>query len=80
MPKPLTRIFAQRVREAALAKGYSINRLADFAGLSRGFVSEMLREQKVPSLDTVERIAAALDVEPWRLLRDERPPGTKTGG
>ena len=76
---PLTRIFADRVREAALAKGYSINRLADFAGLSRGFVSEMLRGQKVPSLDTVERIAAALDVEAWRLLRDEKAAQATTG-
>jgi transcriptional regulator with XRE-family HTH domain len=77
---PLTRIFADRVREAAAAKGLSINRLADFAGLSRGFVSEMLRGQKVPSLETVERIASALEVEPWRLLRDEKPPRAKPGG
>ena len=73
MPLPLTRIFALRVREAARAKGLSVNKLADFSGRSRGFVSEVLRGVKAPTLDTVEAIAAALDVEPWTLLRHDEP-------
>lgn len=44
------------------------------------FVSEVLRAQNVPSLETVERIASALEVEPWRLLRDEKSGRAKTSG
>ena len=73
MSSSLTRIFALRVREAARAKGFSVNKLADFSGRSRGFVSEVLRGVKAPTLDTVEAIAAALDVEPWTLLRQDEP-------
>jgi transcriptional regulator with XRE-family HTH domain len=79
LPASLTRIFAARVREVAAAKGLSINKLADFSGLSRGFVSEVLRGAKVPSLVTVEQLAAALDVEPWELLRDERSTARTAG-
>lgn len=81
MPTSLTRIFALRVREAARARGLSVNKLADFSGRSRGFVSEVLRGVKAPTLDTVEVIAAALEVEPWTLLRlDEPTPTARRGG
>lgn len=64
----LAKLFAARVREEALERGLSVNMLADFAGLARGFVSQLLRGEKGASLDTVEKIAAALDLEPWQLL------------
>jgi transcriptional regulator with XRE-family HTH domain len=64
----LRRVFAGRVRALASARGWSLNQLADFAGLGRGFVSEVLRARKAPTLDTVEKLAAALDVEAAELL------------
>ena len=65
---PLTTHFLERVLVERERMGYSINQLADFAGLGRGFVSELLRGQKVPTLRTVEKIADALEVPPCRLL------------
>ena len=80
MATPLTRLFAERVRREARAKGLSVNKLADFSGLSRGFLSEVLRGVKSPSLDTVEKIASALDVEAWQLLREDRGDRVKRTG
>jgi transcriptional regulator with XRE-family HTH domain len=65
----LKAIFARRVRELAEERDWSVNHLADFAGLGRGFVSELLRGKKSPTLDTVEKVAAALEVEAWTLLK-----------
>ncbi|MBI2551761.1 helix-turn-helix transcriptional regulator [Candidatus Uhrbacteria bacterium] len=42
----------------ARARGLSVNRLADFAGLSRGYVSRLLRAEQSPTLDTLEKLAA----------------------
>jgi transcriptional regulator with XRE-family HTH domain len=67
-PSPLTEHFVARVLAEAERQGMSINRLADFAGLSRGYVSELLRVQKVPTLTTVEKLAEALQVTPCELL------------
>ena len=64
----LLRIFIAQVKARAKVKGYSINRLADFSGLGRGFMSEVLRGKKKPSLSTIASIAAALDAEPCELL------------
>ncbi len=70
MASRLSRLFAARVLEEAAKRGMSINRLADFSGLSRGYLSELLRGKKTPTLDTVEQLAGALEVDAWRLLRD----------
>lgn len=53
----------RRIRELAEGKGFSINRLADFSGLSRGYVSKMMRGQQRPTVRTLEKLALALDVE-----------------
>jgi len=52
-----------QIRHLAKKKGYSINLLADFAGISRGYLSTILRGKKSPTLRTIEKIAMALDVE-----------------
>ena len=61
-------ILISRVQELAKRKGYSVNRLADFAGISRGHLSNVLRGQMSPTLRTLDRIAEALDVQAKDLL------------
>jgi transcriptional regulator with XRE-family HTH domain len=68
----LLAVFAARVLEEAEARKLTINRLADFAGVSRSFLSAVLRKEKIPTLRTVARVARALEVEPWQLLRPSR--------
>jgi transcriptional regulator with XRE-family HTH domain len=48
----------------------SINRLADFSGLGRGRVSEILAGKSSPTLRTIGKLADALDVP----VRDLFPP------
>lgn len=66
---------AARIRTAMDKRGWSANQLADFAGVARGFLSELLAGKKSPSLRTLAKIAAALDVS----LRD-LVPDTPTSG
>ena len=68
-PTILAERFARRVRaelerRAEAGRPLSINRLADFAGLGRGYLSELLRLDKQPTLRTVEKIATALEMDP----------------
>lgn len=43
--------------------------LAARLGLRQGYVSGLERGARVPSLEMLARIAEALRVKPWRLLR-----------
>jgi len=52
-------------------KAWSVNQLADFAGLARGGVSEILRVKRYPTLRTLLKLAEALDVPVKDLLPDE---------
>ena len=45
-----------------------MNSLADFAGISRSQLFDVLARRKAPSIDWLSKIAQALDVEPWKLL------------
>ncbi len=57
------------LREARSRRGWSIADLASAAGLSKGFVSQVENDKTSPSLDTLERVAAALGVPIIELLR-----------
>lgn len=50
-------------------KGWAQDELAHRAGLHRTYVGGVERAERNASLQTVERIAGALGVEPWRLLQ-----------
>jgi transcriptional regulator with XRE-family HTH domain len=58
----LHRQVAARIRAQARKKRWSANQVADFAGLGRGYLSEVLAGKKSPTLRTLAKIASALDV------------------
>lgn len=62
------RQMASRIRQLAKKRKLTANRLADFSGLGRGFLSNILTGKKSPSLRTLAKIAAALDVPVRELL------------
>jgi len=64
------RYFAARIRELVRRRKWSQNQLADFAGLSRAQLSRVLNGKQSPTLGTMLKIAAALDVS----ARDLLPP------
>jgi len=67
----LQTVVCERIREAARRKGLSVNRLADFAGLSSSYLSAVLRGEKSPTLRTLDRVATALEIDPFVLLGPE---------
>lgn len=66
---PIHAAFAKRVQQLMAAKKLSVNMLADFSGIGRGRLSEILRGRSSPTLRTVAKIAAALDTTVQDLFR-----------
>ena len=68
----LIHIFATNVRKYRAEKGLSQEALADLAGLHRTYISAVERERRNISIDNIENIATALDVEPFVLLQNRK--------
>lgn len=68
-PGQLRAVFAANVRRLRRAQGLSQEALADEAGLHRTFVGSIERAERNISIDNIERIARALGVAGWELLR-----------
>ena len=62
------RDFGNRVREIRLERGLSQEALADKAGLHRTAVSFVERALRSATLETVEKLAIALEVEASDLM------------
>ncbi len=58
----LSKTFGANVRHYRKARGMSQEQCADAAGLSPGMMGKVERGETAPSLDSVEKIAAALDL------------------
>jgi len=67
-PIALRRQVGENIRNLRKAKGWSQEVLGEQSGLSYKFVGEVERGMVNPSLDSLEAIAKALDVEVARLL------------
>lgn len=65
----LHRRLAGRIDVLRQRKGWSINRLADFAGVSNGYLWKLLHAQKSPTVRMLQRIADALDTDVPALFR-----------
>lgn len=61
--------FAARLIELRKARGISQERLAMESGLGRSYLSGVERALRNISLINITRLAAALEVEPYRLLQ-----------
>lgn len=77
-PATLRQIIADNIRAEAEHRQMALNNLADFAGVARSQLYDVLAGHKAPTTDWICKIASALDMEPWQLLRP-RSPATKTG-
>ncbi|MGY6128025.1 helix-turn-helix domain-containing protein (plasmid) [Paraburkholderia strydomiana] len=64
-------VLAYNIRSNRVAKSLSQEELAFAAGLDRTFISQVERARVNVSIDNIERLAVALDVNPPRLF--ERP-------
>jgi transcriptional regulator with XRE-family HTH domain len=60
------------LRLSRLASGLSQEQLADLAGLDRNYVGKLEREENAPTVDTLELLALAMQIDADQLLRQDR--------
>lgn len=65
----LSKLFALNMRNYRKKAGISQEELADKAGLHRTHVSLIEREKRNVSILTIEKIAEALGIDPFKLLK-----------
>lgn len=68
-PGPTRHIVAENLRRALEGQSLSMNEFASHAGVSRSQVYDVLAARKAPSVDWLQKVADALKVEPWSLLK-----------
>ena len=66
---PLVAIFAANVRRRRLELKLSQEELAERAGVHRTYVGMLERSEKNATIYNIDRIAGALQVEPYMLLK-----------
>lgn len=71
LPTKISPTIGPRLRHIRLEKGFTVETLAAAAGLDKGFLSRLERGTKRPSVETVLRLSAALEV-PVGLLFGEQ--------
>ena len=66
------KIFVFNMKKYRKEKQISQMKLAEVLNTSTAYIGEIEINRKTPSLDMVERIADALDIEPFRLFIDDK--------
>lgn len=65
----LLHTFATNVKKYRLQQNLSQEKLAELSGLHRTYISSVEREQKNISIDNISKIATALKIDPYLLLK-----------
>ncbi len=68
--KALCHAMAAILREKRLSAELSLTKMAELSGLTRQMVGFVEKGSRVPSLDTLAKLAIALGTSPSSLLRD----------
>jgi transcriptional regulator with XRE-family HTH domain len=66
----LRRLVAKNLRRLRRKGGLTQEELADRAGLNRNYIGMIEREENAPTVDAIEQIADALDVNPVVLFQE----------
>jgi transcriptional regulator with XRE-family HTH domain len=64
----LRRTVARNLRRLRQKRGLSQEELADRAGLNRNYVGMIEREENAPTVDALEQLAKALDINAAELF------------
>ena len=64
----IIRVFGSNVRRYRELKEISQEKLAELSGLHRTYISDIERFQRSISLSNVQKIADALEIEPFKLF------------
>lgn len=74
----LKEILKYNLKSFRKLQGYTQEQLAERCGLSVTFIQDIELSRKQPSLDSLEKIAKALQVQPHKLLIDPDVTESKT--
>lgn len=80
MDRSTRQIFSENVRNYRLAKGLSQEELGDLASLHRNYVGGVERGERNISIDNMERLAQALEIDLVDLLKNYLVQGNVKGG
>lgn len=64
----IKKVFGTNVRNYRLEKELSQEKLAELSGLHRTYISAIERAERSISLDNIQKIANALQIEPFKLF------------
>lgn len=67
----LLSIFASNLKSYRNKKGLTQEKLAELSGLHRTYISAVEREQRNISLENIENLANALEIEAYLLLKQD---------
>lgn len=67
----IIKVFGENVRKYRIAMGLSQEDFAEKCGLHRTYISAIERFQRNISIENVQKIADALEMESYRLLMEE---------
>lgn len=66
----IVKVFGKNLKKYRLALGLSQEKFAEKCGLHRTYISTVERFQRNISIENVQRIADALDIEAYKLFID----------
>ncbi len=67
----LIHIFSTNVKKYRAQKGVSQDTLAELSGLHRTYISAIERERRNISIENIDKIAKALDIEAFKLFIED---------
>ena len=66
----ILRVFGTNLRKYRKEKNISQEKFAELAGLHRTYISDVERFQRSISLNNVQKIADALEIETYKLFKE----------
>ena len=67
----LLEVFSNNLKKYRMQKGLSQEKFAELSGFHRTYISLVERGKRNITIDNIERIAAALEIDAYLLLIDE---------
>lgn len=67
----IVKVFGKNVRKYRLQKGVSQEKFAELCNLHRTYISDIERFQRSISLENIQKIADALEIETYKLFIQE---------
>jgi len=68
--KNIGALFSENLKKHRINHGYSQEALAAKCGLHRTYISQLERQIKSPSLDTLHKLSVALEIDICSLITD----------